>query len=94
MKYLAPMLLGLTLLSSGCSYRYVYAVDDTPIQTESGRPSSIVNALEYKYYVLFALVKDVYYECRNDGDKLDCVKLCDVKNEEGEKIKCRLTFGY
>lgn len=94
MKHLIPLLLGATMLASGCSYRYVYAVDDTPIQTDAGRASSIVNALEYKYYVLFAQVKDVYYECRNDGDKLDCVKLCDVKNEEGEKIKCRWSFGY
>jgi hypothetical protein len=94
MKRLIPLLLGATLLSAGCSYRYVYGVEDTPIATESGQPSSIVNALEYKYYVLFAFVKDVYYECGNDGGKLDCVKLCDVKNEDGQKIKCRFLVGY
>lgn len=94
MRMFAPLLLGLTLLTSGCTYRYVYGVQDTPIATDSGRPSTIVNAAEYKYYVLFALVKDVYYECRNDAGKLDCVKICDVKNEEGEKIKCRFIVGY
>lgn len=94
MKRLIPLLLGATLLSSGCSYRYVYGVQDTPIASESGRPSTIVHTMEYKYYVLFAFVKDVYYECRNDGGALDCVKICDVKNEDGDKIKCRFAVGY
>lgn len=89
MNKLVPMLLGVALLSSGCTYRYIYSASDTPIATDAGRPSTIVNAIETKFFVIFAISKDVYYECRNDAGKLDCVKICDVKNEEGEKIKCR-----
>lgn len=92
MNKLAPLLLGLTLLTSGCTYRYIYSAQDTPIATDSGRPSTIVNAIETKFFVLFGWSKDVYYECRNDAGKLDCVKICDVKNEEGEKINCRFFF--
>jgi hypothetical protein len=93
MKRLIPLLLASAMLS-GCSYRYVYGVQDTPIQTASGKPSTIVHTMEYKYFVLFAFVKDVYYECKNDAGSLDCVKICDVKNEEGEKIKCQFVVGF
>jgi hypothetical protein len=83
------VLLGALTLSSGCTYRYVYSVEDTPVTTDAGRPSTIVNTIETTWYAFIPLSKDVYYECRNDGGSLDCVRLCDVKNEDGDKIRCR-----
>ena len=92
MNKLAPILLGLVLLTSGCTTRYIYGVQGTPISTDAGRPSTIVQVAETTWYAFIPVMKDVYYECRNDGGKLDCVRTCDVKNEEGEKVKCMPIF--
>jgi len=91
MQRLIPVLLA-SVLMTGCTYRFVYGVQDTPIQTASGKPSSIVHTIETKWFP-FPIPKDVYYECKNDGGTLDCVKICDVKNEEGEKIRCQFLVG-
>ena len=88
MTRLIPLLLGVTLLGSGCTYRYIYSAQDTPVATDSGRPSTIINNIETTWYGPIPISKDVWYECRNDGNTLDCVRLCDVKNEDGDKIRC------
>lgn len=90
MKSLLPLLLGAALLgSSGCTYRYIYGVQDTPIATATGNPSTVLEVVETKWWVFFPVQKDVYYECTRNGTDLDCIRLCDIRNEEGDKVRCR-----
>jgi hypothetical protein len=91
MKHILPLLLGAALLgSSGCTYRYIYSVSDTPVETASGQPSTILGVTETKFYAIVPITRDVYYECGKNGTQLDCTRLCDVKNEEGKRIRCTI----
>lgn len=83
------LLLAVVLLGSGCAYRYIYSVQDTPVPVEDGRPSSIVNVAEYRSFLFFSRIKDVWYECRSpEPGVLDCVKRCDVRDEDGRLVSC------
>jgi hypothetical protein len=95
MKSLNTLLLGLTLLgSTGCLQRYIYSVQDTPVATPNNNPSSVLSVVETRWYAIVPVAKDVYYECARSGTNLNCVKLCDVKNEEGQKVRCRFLTRF
>ena len=85
------LLAGLSL-STGCTYRYIYFASDTPVETASGQPSTILGVLETRWYVVVPVTKDVFYQCGKNGETLDCERLCDVRNEEGRRVRCQLTF--
>lgn len=93
MKLALPILLGaLALASTGCTYRFIYSASDSPVETASGQPSTILGVTETKWYVVFPVIKNVYYQCGKNGTQLDCTRLCDVKNEEGKKVRCVMLF--
>ena len=90
MKHMIPLLLGAVLFgSSGCTLRYVLGVQDTPVATASGQATTILQVRETTWYAVFPHIQMVYYECGKDGDVLDCVRTCNVNNEEGDRIRCR-----
>lgn len=93
MKHLTTLLLGASLLvSAGCTQRLIYGVQDTPVATAAGTPSTILRVQETTWYAFIPHIKQAFYECGKDGDTLDCVRTCHVTNEEGDRILCRHNF--
>lgn len=75
--------LGATFLASACTSRYIVDVTDDP----KGRATAM-KTYDTKNALLFKTEKDVFWDCTQSAEKLTCEKVCDRKDERGEKILC------
>lgn len=76
-------LLGSTLFASACSTRYIIDVTDDP----KGRATAM-KTYDTKNMFIVKTEKDVFWDCTQSADKMTCEKVCDRKDERGEKIMC------
>lgn len=85
------MVCGALVAATGCLSRTVLGVEDS-----LDGQTTIINTFDVTNYVVFAKAKYVYWECAGTGDALNCVKRCDVKDDEGEKLLCKAvnTSGF
>lgn len=86
----ALLLAAIALSSTGCMKRFILTVQDGP----SGglERSTILQTYDQGFLV----TKWVYWECDEKEEKLVCKKVCDVKDDQGEKLLCpRVSvFGF
>jgi hypothetical protein len=82
-KILFALVFAVAMLSSACSQRYIMDVDDHP----KGHATTM-RTIDVKNFIIMNTVKDVFWECQEDGNGLRCTKSCDRPDNEGNKIVC------
>jgi len=93
MRPLLLALLGLGLAGTpACTSRQILSVEDAP----GGGGTTILTTLDVKNYVIWGQAKYVFWECGSDTDGMHCVKRCDVRDDQGDKLLCQstATFGF
>lgn len=86
MKRLVILALALAA-ATGCSSRALLSVQDGP--GAAGSRTTILKTLDTKYYVVYGTAKFVFWECREEGGGLVCEKRCDVKDDQGDMVRCQ-----
>jgi len=84
------MLLGVALLA-GCQGRMLLSVKDGP---SNGDRTTVLKTMDTMNFVLFGYAKIVYWECGERSDGLSCRKTCDVKDDDGDMLKCEMIMPY
>ena len=79
-------------LATGCSSRALLSVADGP--GAAGTRTTIMQTLDTKYYVVWGQAKFVYWECREEGGGLVCEKRCDVKDDQGDMVRCQTVSSF
>ena len=62
--------------STGCVRRELVAFDD-----HATKPLTALRAVTTRNYLLFGSVEYVFYSCSEQGDKLDCKRVCGGEND-------------
>lgn len=90
----AFLLLCLTVLP-GCFSRYILTVNDGITDNPANR-STVVQTLDVKTVFFVQTIRWVYWECGQSGRDLSCTKICDVRDDEGDKLLCprATSFGF
>lgn len=72
-------------VSTGCASRFLHTVTDGP---------GDLTLIETNERKMFGFPKRVYWECSQASDtKLTCVKVCDIKDDDGDKLACPFIGG-
>lgn len=78
------IVVGALLAGSACSSRRLLNVQDA-----ADGNTTILTTFDIKNYVIFARGKYVFWECSDSGNGLTCEKRCDVRDDQGDKLKCQ-----
>lgn len=76
---------------SGCFSRQIVAIEDGP--TSGAAQTTLLTTVEIRNYLLFGVTKRVFWECGQAGAALSCEQVCDVKNDEGDRLMCPTFAG-
>jgi hypothetical protein len=79
------------VLLPACQGRQLLSVKDGP---SGGDRTTILKTLDTTNYILFGTAKIVFWECGERSDGLSCRKTCDVKDDDGDMLKCETIFPY
>jgi hypothetical protein len=80
------LLSAIALSSQACLYRSIVHVQDG--SPESGQLTTLLRSKDTKFFGLWAVQKDVYWECTEVDGKLVCKKACDIKDDKGYMLAC------
>lgn len=81
----------LTTLLTGCFSRQIVSIEDGP-QAASGQ-TTLLTTIDVRNYLLFGVTKRVFWECGAQGGGLSCEQVCDVPNDQGDKLMCPTVTG-
>jgi hypothetical protein len=88
MARIVALAVGLAL-TTGCMSRTLLNVEDAV----DGQ-TTILTTLDVKSYVVFGQAKYVFWECGRNGDALTCQKRCDVRDDQGDRLKCQVIPAF
>ncbi len=72
-------------VGTGCASRFLHTVTDGPGEL------TLIQTNEKKF---LGFPKRVYWECSQAGPaKLTCVKVCDILDDQGDKLACPYIGG-